>query len=346
MRPDRKPSLAVLLGVILTLSACDGRQSRPGEALVAIDTIGSVGRDPGRFDYPRAMDIGEGSLWVVDKSARVQRIDPQTGECLAWFRMPRFDRGKPTGLTIAPFLDGSPVIYVADTHEQRVAVFALATGMRERPELLASFGGFGEAGGRFIFPTDVAVLEDETGRPERIYVSEYGGNDRVSVFSADVLRGEDGFLFSFGRNGSGEGVEFNRPQSLAIDSEAGELVVTDAANHRVGRFTLDGELVSWIGTPNEAGTGAFDYPYGLMLLGGGRALVSEFGASRIALVDLSAGEVHSRYGVPGRGAGELSTPWAIDAMGGTLFVLDSGNNRILGCRPEGLSATDLAGPGP
>ncbi len=342
-----KLALTTATGLALLLvGGCDGRRSRPGEPLVVLDTIGEVGREPGRFDYPRAMDAGEGSLWVVDKTARVQRIDPQTGECLAWFRMPAFENGKPTGLTIGPFLDGSPALYVADTHEQRVAVFALPTGMGEPPEMLVSFGSFGTEPGQFVFPTDIAILTDDLGRPERIYVSEYGGNDRVSVFSPDALRGEGGFLFSFGVNGSGPGVEFNRPQALSINSDSTELVLTDAANHRLGRFTLDGELISWIGSADEAGTGAFDYPYGLMLLDGDRALVSEYGASRITLVDLSAGEVLSRYGVPGRGSGELSTPWALVAMEGTLFVLDSGNNRIIGCRPSGLSRSDLSEPDP
>ncbi len=347
MRPPiaRHLRCAAALGVVVTLlAACDSRRSQPGEPLVVLTTLGEVGREPGRFDYPRAMVIGDGSLWVVDKSARVQRIDPLTGECKAWFRMPAFSRGKPTGMTIGPFHDGSEVLYVADTHEQRVAVFALPTGMGEPAEMLASFGSFGKGPGEFVFPTDIAILEDDAGLPARIYVSEYGGNDRVSVFSSEVLRGNPGFLFSFGVNGGGEGVEFNRVQSLAINAVDSELVLTDAGNHRVGRFTLDGELKSWIGSPNEAGTGAFDYPYGLLLLDARRALVSEFGASRVTLVDLSAGEVLSRYGVPGRGAGELSTPWAVGAIGGTLFVLDSGNNRILGCKPSGLSRADLSEP--
>ena len=324
------------------LGACGSRESQPGEPLVVLATLGEVGREPGRFDYPRAMEVGDGSIWVVDKSARVQRIDPETGECLAWFRMPAFARGKPTGMTFGPFLDGEQVLYVADTHEHRVAVFALPTGMGDPPEMLVSFGTFGKGRGEFVFPTDVAILEDDAGLPQRIYVSEYGGHDRVSVFSPEVLRGKPGFLFSFGVNGAGSGVEFNRVQSLAIDSNQGELVLTDAGNHRVGRFSLKGELISWIGSPNEAGTGAFDYPYGLLLLESDRALVSEYGAHRITLVDLSTGEVLSRYGVPGRGEGELSNPWGVVAMGGTLFVLDSGNNRIIGCRPSGLSRADLS----
>ncbi len=330
--------LCLACALIALISACDRSQSRPGEALIPVRELGGVGLEPGLFNYPRAMDGGLGSLWVIDKSARVQRLDPETGHCIAWFFMPEFDRGMPTGITIAPFLDGSPALYIADTHEHRVLVFAPPESADEPPPLLASFGDFGEGPGQFIFPTDVAVLEDDSGRPVRIFVSEYGGNDRISVFDARrTLRGEDGFLFSFGSQGAGDGPVFDRPQSLAIDPTRDELIVCDAINHRIGRFTLDGDLVRWLDGRRADGTGGLDYPYGLLMLADGRVLISQFGASRIALMDLETGVIEREYGVPGRGPGELSTPWALCALDGLCFVLDSGNNRIQAFRPWGVS---------
>ncbi len=68
--------------------------------------------------------------------------------------------------------------------------------------------------------------------------------------------------------GGSDAVEFNRPQSIAIDVEARELIVNDSSNHRIGRFTLDGELISWLGGYGREG-GRFHYPYGLCLLGDG-----------------------------------------------------------------------------
>ncbi len=330
----------VLACVLVVLCpACDRSQSRTGEALISVGELGGVGLEPGLFNYPRAIDAGLGSLWVIDKSARVQRIDPETGACLAWFRMPKFDRGMPTGITIAPFLDGSPALYIADTHEHRVLVFAPATQLGTPPPLLASFGAFGEGPGQFIFPTDVCVLKDAQGKPLRIFVSEYGGNDRISVFDArKTLRGEDGFLFSFGSQGAGDGPVFDRPQSIAIDPTRNELIVCDAINHRIGRFTLRGELVRWLDGRADDRTGGLDYPYGLQMLADGRALISQFGASRIALMDLDTGRIEREYGVPGRGPGELSTPWGVCAQGGRCFVLDSGNNRIQAFRPAGVPA--------
>ncbi len=326
--------------VLIALTAsCDRSQSRADEALIPVRELGGVGLEPGLFNYPRAMDAGLDSLWVIDKSARVQRLDPETGRCIAWFSMPEFDRGMPTGITIAPFLDGSPALYIADTHEHRVMVFAPPDSPDTTPPLLASFGDFGDGPGQFIFPTDVAVLKDDEGKPVRIYVSEYGGNDRVSVFDAQrTLRGEDGFLFSFGSQGAGDGPVFDRPQSIAIDPARSELIVCDAINHRIGRFTLDGDLVQWLDGRRADGTGGLDYPYGLLMLADGRVLISQFGASRIALMNLETGSIEHEYGVPGRGPGELSTPWALCAHNGLCFVLDSGNNRIQAFRPQGVPA--------
>src|SRR2546423_1001204 len=102
-------------------------------------------------------------------------------------------------------------------------------------------GGGGGGGGQKGGAPPLAARG--AGGVERIYVSEYGGNDRVSVFDK-----EHKFLVSFGRPGSGDQadpVEFNRPQSIGVDQKRGRLVITDAVNHRVGVFTLDGKLVRW-----------------------------------------------------------------------------------------------------
>ena len=108
-------------------------------------------------------------LAVVDKTGRIQRLTT-TGERLLTWRMPATAAGYPTGLTFGP--DGN--WYVADTHYHRVMVYT--------PEgrLVRRFGEFGQGDGQFIFPTDVAFAPDG-----RIFVAEFGGNDRISIFSPE-----------------------------------------------------------------------------------------------------------------------------------------------------------------
>lgn len=317
-------ALAALCGVVVS---CDERaDAGEGSRLVVHRVLGEPGRAPGQYMYPRGIASADGQLWVVDKGARVQRIDPETGRSERLFQTPKFDNGKPTGLTLAPMPGegGGLGLYVADTHEHRILVYDVESGSDE-PAL--AFGSFGTEDGQFVYPTDIAVLTDDAGRVSRIYVSEYGGHDRISAFTPDFE-----FLFSFGAFGvahdQDEGddrVVFDRPQSIAIDREAGEVVVTDACNHRVGRFTLDGELVAWIG---GGATDLLRYPYGLELIGRRQALIAEYGGNRVSRLDLETGEVLEVLGEPGRETGQLASPWGLAVVGDELYVLDSGNNRI------------------
>lgn len=331
----------------VALCGCDSRLPMGAPVRVSA-TYGSLGDTPGRFAYPRAIcaDAATDSIWVIDKLARVQQLDAADGEVLAIWRMPEYELGKPTGLSIGPGLerDGETLLFVPDTHYNRVMIFrppAPVRGKRdmERPELVGTFGAYGDGPGQFIFPTDIGILPTADGkRVERLYITEYGGNDRVSVYDASLH-----FLFSFGRYGAGasaEDVQFDRPQSVEVDlTEAGRrdgggrgrLVVTDSRNSRVGVFTLEGKLLRWFGSPERATdeAGAFRIPYGLELLGDGTALVSEFGNNRVQRLDLETGESLGTWGKPGRGEGELVTPWGVAVIGDRTFILDSGNYRVL-----------------
>jgi len=320
-----KPVPGLLIGLVgvvgVVLVSCD-RAPEAGAALPVHRVFGEPGRQPGQFMYPRAIDSDGDSLWVVDKGARIQQIDPQTGQARRGFQTPAWAQGKPTGLTVGPLPgdDPRPALYVADTHYHRVLVYDLESGSDE-PALM--FGAYGTGPGQFVYPTDVAVLQGEDGRVQRLYVSEYGGNDRVSIFSPDLQ-----FLSSFGAYGVAEESSptqavFDRPQSIAIDERSNELIVADACNHRLGRFSLEGELLGWIG-----GDDRFRYPYGLAMLDDDTVLVAEFGGNRIAHVDPRTGEDLGVFGRAGRGPGELASPWAVTAIGREVYVLDSGNNRI------------------
>jgi hypothetical protein len=333
-----------LAGVLscLALAGCGGGPDRGGEPepLRTEVVLGEVGQNPGQFTYPRCLDSDGRELWVIDKAAHVQRIDPTTGRCTAWWKMPESVAGKPTGVTVGPRLpsaagrpesDSPYLLYVPDTHYFRVMVYEPPRNLGEEPRLVGQFGRYGEGPGEFIYPTDVAVLAGRDGRAERLYVSEYGGHDRVSVFDARDFR----FLFDFGRFGTGEdegAVEFNRPQSLALDAARGRLTVADACNHRLGVFTLDGVLERWIGSPARAGVGPEEmaYPYGLALAEDGTVLVAEYGAHRVRRVDPGTGDTLALYGRPGRGKGELSSPWGVAICGTMAYVLDSGNARVQG----------------
>jgi len=299
---------ALALGVVVLLgtAGCVPDDPNQAEPLRPLLVFGSPGQALGQFNYPRgiAVDRQREFVYIVDKSARVQRFSFE-GEPQVQWRTPRKENGKPTGLNVAP--DGR--VFVADTHYFRVIAYD-----RDGTELMR-FGEYGEGPGQFIFPTDV-----EFGPGGRLYVSEYGGNDRIQVFTAE---GEH--LFGFGSPGLEVG-QFDRPQSLVFNPSKTELYVADACNHRIVVVDPEGTTLRVLGGPGR-GRGELSYPYDLMLLGDGSLLVCEFGNNRIQRLS-PEGECLGLFGRVGPREGQLQYPWGIDGTGELIFVLDSGNNRV------------------
>lgn len=305
----RRPAVLILAAALAV--GIGGCRDKPGEARKprVLDIFGRTGRGNGEFVYPRAIDIGsDSSVVVVDKTGRIQRFNSK-GEFISGFRMPSIEAGKPTGISLGP--GGN--LYVADTHYHRVVVFNVDG------EIIKQFGEFGRGDGCFIYPTDIAFAGE--GGDAKIFVSEYGGNDRISVFNAD---GE--FLYSFGSWGSGAG-EVSRPSALCVDGERRRLYVADACNHRIAVYSLEGELIEYMGTVGGR-KGQLRYPYDLALMPNGNLIVCEFGNNRLQLFGVD-GESLGIYGLAGRDPGQLAYPWGVAADDrGRVFVVDAGNNRI------------------
>lgn len=267
--------------------------------------FGRTGLGHGEFAYPRAAVAAPGNrLYVVDKAARVQCFT-QDGKYLCDWEMPESSAGKPVGLGVGP--DGR--LYVADTHYARVMIY------EPDGQWIGSFGSFGTEPGQFKLPRDVAI--DRNGF---IYVSEDGGNDRISKFAPDHR-----YLFSFGGPGSGAAA-LERPQSLEIAPD-GTLWVADACHHRICRFDADGKFLGAFGKLGS-GPGELNFPYNAAFLSDGTLVVCEFGNQRIQRFD-AQGRSLGVWGAPGRRPGQLSSPWGL-AIGekDRIFVVDSGNNRI------------------
>ncbi len=287
----------------VVLAGCDDGDS---DAANVDAVFGGPGLGFGEFSYPRAIAVSpvDGRVFVVDKSARIQRFSP-SGEYEHVWRMPEFENGKPTGLMI----DSQNRVWVPDTHYHRVVVFD-----RDGGELFR-FGSRGEGPGQFIFPTAVALDRDGN-----IYVGEYGDNDRISKFSPTRQ-----YLFSFADKASGD-AWVQRPADIVID-ESDVLWVTDACHHRICRYDRDGKFLSAFGSPG-AGPRNLNYPYGLVLEKGGTVLVADRGNNRIVRLNRN-GEFQASWGSPGRAVGQILQPWDLAlTKDGRIYCLDSWNNRV------------------
>ncbi len=366
-RTGRLAAGMAIAAVVCLLVGCHRRApiTADGKSFEPIAVLGGPGLTPGKFHIPRSIATDGRFIYVVDKAARIQKLDPDTGTCLAWWRTPKWELGKPNGITIAPapraagLPPGTPVLWVADTHYNRILIYALATEGDDQlpaptpskpatdkpaaiasmfpkvdegppelhPPVLAEFGTYGTGPGQFIYLTDVAVQLAADGKTvERMYTTEYGGSDRIQCFDGDFNPLWQ--VGTIGASDTADNVQMERPQCIRIDSTRQELIITDTRNHRIGRFTMDGKLVAWFGSTQAAGVETFKYPWTLQLMGDGTALVVEFGNNRLNRVDLSTGKSLGTIGRPGRNPGEFAAPWSIAVKGDRTFIVDQGNHRI------------------
>lgn len=294
-------ALMALLGLALLSCGCE----KLGARRLPEKIIGNQGIGPGEFISPRAIAVGpDGAVFVVDKTARIQRFSPNGDYELTW-RMPEWDAGKPTGLMV----DASNRVWVADTHYARVVIYD-----RDGKEL-ERYGSNGEGPGEFIFPTHTVLAPDGTR-----YVSEYGGNDRISRFSATWE-----YLGSFGGKDDGDAA-LRRPQVMALGSD-GAIWVADAGGHRLCRFSPEGRLIGTVGTMGSE-PGQFKFPYGLAICPDGTLLVSEFENNRVQHID-HTGKCLGLWGGPGTKPGEFAEPWGVAVgKGGRIYVVDCKNHRV------------------
>jgi DNA-binding beta-propeller fold protein YncE len=281
--------------VLIFLAGC--ARTAPPEGLSPIRSLGGPGSEEGRFATPRATAWDpRGFIYVVDKTGRIQKFDGDGKYLKAW-STPESEKGRPTGLTVDPKGD----LLVADTHYHRVLRYS------SEGALLSEFGKEGSAPGQFLYPTSIAIGSDGS-----LYVSEYGGSDRIQVFTPDgkLIRG-------WGCYGTGPG-QFERPQGIALAGD--RLYVADAANHRIQVFTLEGAFI--------AAWGDLKYPYSVSIDPQGHVLVAEYGRHRVSKFTRD-GVPLAVAGQPGTGPADLNTPWSAVPIGGDrIAVVDSGNHRV------------------
>jgi DNA-binding beta-propeller fold protein YncE len=266
-----------------------------------------TGTGPAEVVYPRAItyDPTHDTFFIIDRIAHVQRLD-RNGHCLCEWQLPLTGGGRegPLCTGIAP--DGN--LYIPDTHYHHVLIYSPAG------KLLGTFGSEGEGDGQFLLPTSIAFDRG------RIFICEYGGNDRVQVFDLQWHK-----LYQFGRWGNGDG-EFSRPESMVIDN--GLVYITDACNHRIVVFTTEGKWLRNMGSPGSA-PGQFRFPYGLAIDNEGRLIVCEFGNNRVQMIDKETGRGLKIWGSPGRLPGQLAYPYAVAVdKKDRIVAVDGGNNRL------------------
>ena len=307
---SRRLTLCCCGALVLSSGGCGSREREAPQMesrfFDMVMSVGFKGTGVGQFNKPRSVAVsGEGEVFAVDMTGRVQRFD-RNGKYISFWQMPETERGRPKGMGI----DGSGQVIVVEPHYARVNHFT------SEGDLVHQWGDRGTSAGQLAFPRSVCVHSSGD-----LIISEFQQVERLQRFE-----GEGGALV-WSLEGAGRGLgEFNRAEGMGIDSED-RLYVADSCNHRIQVFNEEGDPVAEYGKAGD-GLGDLSYPYDVKVDGEGFQFVCEFGNSRIQVFDPAFQPVEI-IGGPGSRLGEFSNPWAM-AMDseGNLWVADSGNHRL------------------
>jgi uncharacterized protein (TIGR03663 family) len=289
--------------------------------------IGTEGLSPGEFYRPRDLAVShDGSIYIADTANhRIQHVSASGEVINIWGSYADANTGEAPGGTfnepwgIAVSDDGK--VYVADTWNHRVQWFSA------KGEFLGMLGqeGLGEQPDAFWGPRDVVV--DSEGR---IFVADTG-NKRVKVYDD-----QGNFLTQFGGAGYLSGF-LDEPVGLAAD-ESGRIYVVDTWNQRVQVFD---DLIPEQYEPILAWT--MDAWYGQSLEnkpfigtdGSGQSCTTDPEGFRILCFDPSGEFILGWGGEFGVDAHQFNLLSGIDIDSqGHVWVVDSGNNRIMRFKPE------------
>jgi len=231
--------------------------------------FGAPGKEPGQLGRPMNLTVHGNELYVAEYfNDRIQifaldgaprRIIGKSGSGAGEFNAPG-------GVAVAPSGD----LFVADFYNQRVQQ------LKADGRFVRQWGTTGKVGiraGEFNYPTDVAL-----GPHGALYVAD-GYNDRVQVFGPDgSLRRKWGGPFAMNVFGPFNGW-FATVTRVTLD-RSGNVFVADFYNHRVQKFTVEGEFLTSFGARGRA-PGQFNHAIAAAVADDGTVFVADFGNNRI-----------------------------------------------------------------
>jgi sugar lactone lactonase YvrE len=186
-------------------------------------------------------------------------------------------------------------------------------------------------------PRQVAVAKDGS-----LYVADSGAN-RILHFSADGNLLKTWGTFADISQGAAPGGTLNQPWGVAVGSD-GSVFVADSWNHRIQKFTADGQFIKmWGHLGDDTAPDSFYGPRGLAVDAQGRLFVADTGNKRIVVFDAD-GNYITKFGETGADPGQLDEPVGV-AVGqdGLIYVTDTWNQRLQVFQPDstGLVFTPL-----
>jgi len=256
-------------------------------------------------------------------------------------------------------VDASGNLYIADASNFRVRKVSAAGTITTVAGNGSCCGYTGDGGAATSAQIgfSYALAVDSSGN---LYISDIDNNVVRKVTTSGTITtvaGNGTFGYS-GDGGPATSAEFREPLGVAADA-SGNLYIADTFNYRVRMVSASGTVTTVAGSGNccslgDGGpaTGAWMYPYGLTLDGGGNLYIADGYNERIrklsaaGIITTAAGNGTQGYSGDGGAAtgAELYFPYAVAVdAGGNLRIADSGNQRIRSVSVAGTIATIVGG---
>jgi DNA-binding beta-propeller fold protein YncE len=190
------------------------------------------------------------------------------------------------------------------------------------------FGQMGSEPGMFNAPRGIAVAPDDS-----LYVAD-SRNHRIQHLGPDGQVLQVWGTFADASKGAAPGGTFNEPWGVAVGKD-GSLFVTDTWNHRVQKFSADGQFLTMWGYFGQGEKpDAFWGPRGIQVDANGRVYVTDTGNKRVVIFDADGGYI-MQFGTLGFEPGQFDEPVgiAINKVG-DVFVMDTWNQRVQEMAPD------------
>jgi sugar lactone lactonase YvrE len=262
------------------------------------ESIGAAGDGPLQFEEPHSVAVGaDGAMFIADTgNRRVQALD-SSGHFRFFIEGGEDRFVEPYDLVVT----ASGELVVLDSDQGWLYRFD-AEGN--------SLGRMGGPPAQFYHPRGLSIDAEDN-----LYVADTGGSRVVKM----TLDGR--ILQIYGTRGNGRG-QFIEPTSGALDP-SGYLYATDVPDHRILSFTSDGKFVLEFPIPSA---GTFNGPH------------LAFAPDQTLLVTAPERHTLGRYardgtllgewGELGEQSGQFRLPTGIAMAGTTVWIADTGNNRI------------------
>jgi 4-amino-4-deoxy-L-arabinose transferase-like glycosyltransferase/streptogramin lyase len=183
-------------------------------------------------------------------------------------------------------------------------------------------GTTGSEPGQFQNPRDLALAPDGT-----IYVADTF-NNRIQHLAADGTVLQAWGSFADISKGEAPGSTFYEPWGIAVGAD-GSVFVADTWNHRIQKFTPDGQFVNMWGYFGQADTPfAIWGPRDIAIDSNGNLFITDTGNKRVVVYDADGNYV-TQFGSKGLEAGQFDEPVGIAVdKDGLVYIADTWNQRI------------------